>query len=218
MKCLSRELLGLPIISLDEGYQLGVIKGIIIDSDLISVAALVVGSTTWRSDSRVLPYEKVASIGNHAVTIEKLSYLEKSLSSHLKRLDKNKALEGVRVISAEGNSLGTVEEFTVDTETGKIYSLELSGNIIDSIFKGRVTLPSTAIKTMGKDIIVAKAGAENELIPSESTLKETVNSVKGTTSQVWDSTWSKTKEFGKTLGLPLGKDKNDDEAEKDSSK
>ncbi|MGF7184170.1 uncharacterized protein YrrD [Desulfitispora alkaliphila] len=205
----SKHFLGLPVVSLDLGQQLGVVKSLIIDPETVSLMGLVISNKGWLSENRFLPFSKVKSVGRHAVTTESSKSLEKIVQS-----SDHRQLEGVQVLSCQGNFLGTVEEFTIDAETGEIVTLELSGKLINSLLKGKASLPRTALQTMGKDVIVAVAGAEEKLTDRESAIQETVKSVREKTSKVLDSTVENSKKFTQGWRAPWKNNKVDLKSEK----
>ena len=69
----SKNLLSMRIISLEEGQQIGRVRGIVVDPDNFSIAALVTDKQGWFGDFKVVPFNKVMSIGDHAITIDKKS-------------------------------------------------------------------------------------------------------------------------------------------------
>jgi uncharacterized protein YrrD len=195
-----KELLGLPVISLEEGQQLGVVRELVIDREEACVAAIVISPKGFLKESRVLAYAKVQSVGSHAVTVAKATQADKSLSQQLTRFT-SRSLEGTRIITDQGNALGTIEDVIINTQSGKIAFLEISGNLIEGILKKQASLAIEFIKTLGKDVIVASAEAEANLIYSENSLQCKLKSVGDSTFKVLENTWNKTKELGKNLPL-----------------
>jgi uncharacterized protein YrrD len=65
----SVEILGLPIISITEGRELGVSKTLLIDAKNGTVAAITIEDADWYRGVKLIPYESVIAIGDDAVTI-----------------------------------------------------------------------------------------------------------------------------------------------------
>ena len=77
----SRKYLSLPIISLQEGQQIGYVKSLILDAGTKSLAAIVVDPKGLFKDQRIIPYSKVVSVGDDAITIDKEAPRGKDLKS-----------------------------------------------------------------------------------------------------------------------------------------
>ena len=65
----SVEILGLPIISITEGRELGMSKTLLIDAKNGLVAALTIEDEDWYRGVKLIPYESVIAIGDDAVTV-----------------------------------------------------------------------------------------------------------------------------------------------------
>lgn len=196
----SRELLGLPVISLEEGQQLGVVRELVVDKEDISIAAIIFSPKGFLKESRVLPFNRVHSIGSHAVTIAKITDVDKSWSQQLSRLTR-RSLEGTRVISEQGNAIGTVDDLVINTETGKIVFLELSGKLIEGILRKQASLAAEFIKTMGKDVVVVAKFAESSLVFTENRIHHKLKNVGDSTVKALETTWHKTRKLGKIIPL-----------------
>ena len=65
----SVEILGLPIISITEGRELGMSKTLLIDAKNGTVAAITIEDEDWYRGVKLIPYESVIAIGDDAVTV-----------------------------------------------------------------------------------------------------------------------------------------------------
>ena len=65
----SVEILGLPVISITEGRELGMSKTLLIDAKNGQVAAITIEDEDWYRGVKLLPYSSVIAIGHDAVTI-----------------------------------------------------------------------------------------------------------------------------------------------------
>ena len=88
------------------------------------------------------------------------------------------------MISEGGAALGHVEEFYVDTTTGKITAFEVSGAPGEGFLKGKAVLPAGEVRTIGKDILIVRNGAEESLTRSESKLAESMKNLKESTNRL----------------------------------
>lgn len=197
----SKTLLSMPIISLEEGKHIGRVRGIVVDPDTFTIAALITDKQGWFGDYKVVPFDKVVSIGDHAVTIDQKSSIEKpSNLPEIARLMRSKQpLLGAKVFSESGTLLGIVDELLYHKETGAIDSLEISGRFLESVFRGRISIPAAAVITFGTDAIIVENNYRKNMRSIESPAKAKLDTVKSSGRMLFGSTKDKTKKLGKTL-------------------
>lgn len=182
----SKKFLSLPIVSLSEGQHIGYVKNLVIDSQSKRLAALVIDPKGFFKDQRIIPYAKVVSVGDDAITIDKGAHVEKSASlPEILNLIKEKiSVIGTRVITQSGKTLGVVEEYYIDPDTGKITEIEISGGKIEGLLNGKALLNANYITTIGQDVIVAEKGCENSLIAADKGINDTFKSIIHSTSNL----------------------------------
>ena len=209
----SKKFLSLPIVSLSEGQHIGYVKSLVIDSQSKSLAALVIDPKGFFKDQRIIPYAKVVSVGDDAITIDKGAYVEKSASlPEILNLIKEKlSVIGTRVITQSGKTLGIVEEYYIDPETGKITQIEISGGKIEGLLNGKALLDADYITTIGQDVIVTEKGCENSLIAADKGINDAFKSILHSTSNLATGT---THAIGKYFkkDKPIGNKKSKDKA------
>jgi len=181
----SCQYLSLPVVSLEEGKEIGRIKGLVVNPNSGEIAALLVQRGTLFAEQKVIPYPRVVSVGNNALTIQKISSAERltSLPQILNLVKENVQLKGARVITEGGTALGYVTEFIIDPFTGKITAYEISGKGAEIFWKGRAVLPAEEVRTIGKDVLVVRQGAQESLQQGEGKLSESVKTIKNTTNR-----------------------------------
>ena len=197
----SRKFISMPIFSLAEGIQIGSIRSLVVDPAKMEVAALIIDQRGWFRDQKIIPYAKVKSIGSDAVTIDQSSNVQKpiSLPELLKLIKERCNPVGTRVIAENGTVIGTVDEFYVDETTGKITGLEISGKLLESLYKGKAFLPIDRVCTIGSDVIVVTNDAESNLEKIDGGLQETIHNIKEGTSSILESTIQRTKDISKNI-------------------
>ena len=194
----SKKFIGMPVISLAEGQQMGNVKGLVIDPVQQKVAALIIEQKGWFSEQKFAPYGKVRSVGTDAITIDRSAVVEKgtSLPDILKLYKDKVTIIGCKVIVENGSHLGEVDDYFVEETTGSIVGLEITGNLLNSIIKGKSFLDIGFVKTIGKELVVASNDAMENNVKIDGGLQETVKQIKDSTSHIWESTLQKTKELG----------------------
>lgn len=195
----SKRLVAMPVISLENGEELGKVKSLLLDPSRLVVSGLILGEQKKLfKDQKVILFENVEHVGEDAVTVSTAATIQKiSQSSFLAELAKNPcSLIGSRVMTEEGKVLGTIAEYYLDTTNGSILSLELSGSLADKFFKGFAALEISAVKTVGRDVVIVSKSAEELLKHNENPLQETVKTIKDRSSRILDNTLETTKKLG----------------------
>ncbi len=197
----SRKYLSLPIISLQEGQQIGYVKNIILNASTKSLAAIVVDPKGFFKDQRIIPYSRVVSVGDDAITIDKESHVEKTSNlPELFDLVKEKlTIIGTKMVTETGKTLGTADEYYVDPQTGKITQIEISGGKLEGFLSGKALIAAEYILTIGHDVIVTQKGSENALTVADRGLNDSLkNLVHSTTHLASETTHTISSYFKRT--------------------
>ena len=123
----SIEILGLPIISITEGRELGISKSLLIDAKQGSVAAITIEDEDWYRGVKLIPYEAIIAIGEDAITIthsENILNLEEA-GDYERLLVENIRVIGTKAITKSGRIQGNVTEVYVG-ESGRIDKCEVT--------------------------------------------------------------------------------------------
>lgn len=174
----SEEILGLPIISITEGRELGESKSLLIDAKNGTVAAITIEDEDWYRGVKLLPYSSVIAIGSDAVTItnsENILTLEDA-GDYETMLDANVRIIGTKAITKTGTIQGKVTEIFVG-DGGKVEKCEIAapdGSTSEisaddiSIFGKQVTIIDQD-ETQKKNNEVTPAIAEPKAAPAPKT-------------------------------------------------
>ena len=68
------DIIGLPLVSIVEGKELGPVKSLVINAMEGSVAALVIDDGKWYRGATLLPFSSVQGLGESAITTEKFFF------------------------------------------------------------------------------------------------------------------------------------------------
>lgn len=123
----SIEILGLPIISITEGRELGVSKSLLIDAKNGVVAAVTIDDDDWYRGVKLIPYEAIIAIGEDAVTIthsENILNLDEA-GDYERLLVENIRVIGTKAITKTGRIQGKVTEVFVG-DGGRIEKCEVT--------------------------------------------------------------------------------------------
>ena len=152
----SAEILGLPVISITEGRELGMSKTLLIDAKNGAVAAITIEDDDWYRGVKLIPFESVIAVGADAITItnsENILTLEDAVDFE-NLLDENVRIIGTKAITKGGTIQGSVSEIYIGDD-GKVVQCEISdpqGNFLDNI-------SSEQISIFGKQVTVIDSGS-----------------------------------------------------------
>lgn len=203
----SKQFLGMPVVSLEEGQQVGSIKGLVVNSAPKNVAALIIEQKGWFREQKFIPFSKVHNIGDDAITIDRAVRVEKgiTLPEILKLLKERVNIVGARLVTESGTALGVVDEYYVDLQTGDIVGLEFSGGTVSNLFKGSAFLDINYVRTLGMAVIICSDMSLDNIVKMEGGIKETVRLFSKNTGQMLETTFQKTRGWGRNLNQSIEK-------------
>ncbi|MDY5330531.1 MAG: PRC-barrel domain-containing protein [Anaerovibrio sp.] len=154
----SVEIIGLPVISITEGRELGMSKSLLIDAPNGSVAAITIEDEDWYRGVKLLPYSSVIAIGEDAVTItnsENILTLEDA-GDYEAMMDANIKIIDTKAITKSGTIQGKVVEIYIG-DNGKIEKCEIEGR------DGSLSeIVSEQISIFGKQVTVIDSDFEKK--------------------------------------------------------
>ena len=155
----SVEILGLPVISITEGKELGMSKTLLIDAKKGSIAAITIEDEDWYRGVKLIPYDKVIAIGDDAVTVDNSEYILKldEAGDFENLLDDNIRVIGTKAITRSGTIQGKITELFIG-EDGKIEKCEITapdGTASDVL--------SDQISIFGKQVTVIDPDGEKKI-------------------------------------------------------
>ncbi|GAB4250759.1 MAG: hypothetical protein Kow00129_11620 [Thermoleophilia bacterium] len=154
MARLDTDLLGLQIVAKDRASVVGEIDGLIIDDEALQVAGFLVDLGLY--EARALPFEDALAVGEDAVIVATPSVVVRiSDNPRLAQLAaKEITLSDATALTLSGKAVGTVGDFYVDTESGSLLGLEFYPEETDVYPPGKVVLPASTIRRLGRDIVI----------------------------------------------------------------
>ena len=123
----SVDILGLPVISITEGRELGMSKTLLIDAPNRVVAAITIEDEDWYRGVKLIPYDNVIAVGEDAVTInnsENILTLD-AAGDFETLLDDNIRVIGTKAITRTGVIQGTITEIFIGKD-GSIEKCEIT--------------------------------------------------------------------------------------------
>ena len=160
----TQKILGLPIISISDGLEVGRVKSIIINSDKGAIDYIVVDSGIQIFSARVIPTEDVLGIGEYALTIENESVITdiSRIPEAIQLLQNEIRVKGTKVLTKKGSLIGEIGDIYIDENDGcKITGLEFIADITQK--KIRI-IPRGSVITFGKNLTIVKEDVEGSLL------------------------------------------------------
>ncbi|HDP69701.1 MAG TPA: hypothetical protein ENN38_02700 [Actinobacteria bacterium] len=145
-----KEVCGLSIIAISSGEKVGTVRDLAINFEMKQIALVVVEDPNWYKSTKVVPFDKIRSLGEDAIIIDDPSRVVVASSDGQveQLLQKDTQLINSPVMSVDGKYSGTVTEYWFDPQTGAVDSCAVTkGNSTQTISKDKIL-------TFGKDAII----------------------------------------------------------------
>ncbi|WP_164984830.1 PRC-barrel domain-containing protein [Ammoniphilus sp. CFH 90114] len=151
----ANDVIGLPVLDLQAGQELGVVRDVLFDEDWTFQGLLIEIKAMFRR-GRFIPTDSIHAIGDDYVTI---SHVGAMLP-----LEGTEQFNGVKagpirmigkpVITSNGHRLGEVEDVYFQTEIGSIIGYELSDGLLTDLLEGRKAIKHLERTRVGEDAVV----------------------------------------------------------------
>lgn len=166
----TQKILGLPIISISDGLEVGKVKSIIINADRGAIDYIVVDSGIQIFSARVIPTEDVLGIGEYALTIENETVITdiSRIPAAIQLLQNDIRVKGSKVLTKKGSLIGEIGDIYIDdNDSCKITGLEFIADITQKKIR---LIPRDTVITFGKNLTVVKEDIETSLLDTPSQL------------------------------------------------
>lgn len=148
----TKEIIGLRIISISDGTQVGVVKDLVLNPQSKSLDYVMVDQPSDYFGAKVIPFADILGLGEFAITIPHLEVIQDVAQNleiqHLLKQDIR--VLGTKVLTKKGQLIGEVKEVIIDEETGRIASclFESEGQMQE--------IEAEKIITLGKELLIVE--------------------------------------------------------------
>jgi len=160
----TKEIIGLPIISVTDGMEIGNVKNLIINADSRTVNFIVVDTGIHLLGAKVIQSDKILGIGEYALTVEDentITTISKAPSA-IELLEKNITIKGARMLTEKGKIVGEVTEIYIDEDDEcRIKGIEYKPMKDPASAK---FLPDKSVVTYGKNLVVIYEAFESMVL------------------------------------------------------
>lgn len=166
-----QHIIGVPVVTLDTGKQVGVLKDAWFD-EYWHLQGLIIEFASWFATShKAIRWSDVVACGEDTIVINSENHVHRLKPSQVTRsfLGGISKLKDRRVITVQGNELGRISDvYFLPIQGTQIVGYELTDGFVSDLMEGRkwlnVTNNSEAI-TLGDDAIIVPPISEAELEP-----------------------------------------------------
>jgi len=150
----TQEIIGLPIIGILDGVELGNVKSLIVNADDRTMNYIVVDSGMHLLGAKVIHSDRILGISEYAMTVEDenvVSVISK-VPAAIELLGKNISVTGAKILTKKGRMAGEVTEVFIDEDDScRIKGVEYKSIGDPSTVK---FLPDKAVITYGKQLVI----------------------------------------------------------------
>lgn len=128
-----KDISNMPVLFINEGASHSKIVDLIIDPERFAVRYAAVRRGRWYTPVRLIPYDKVLSIGNDMVAVMSETDVVDITKEMMGLMDDSASLEGAKIVDQTGNIRGNVAEFSIDEKTGRVMAIiSVEGDVIQT--------------------------------------------------------------------------------------
>jgi uncharacterized protein YrrD len=167
------EIVGKPVIDIEEGREVGTIRLVTVDVEKRAVDCFLLDD---REDGKVvLRIADVETIGEERVLVSSTTRLRSAedLSGIGETVSFGRNVLGKKVVTQSGESVGEIDAFSFDRHTGAITHYVVSSGTVQDFVEGRRLLPDDGVLSFDDDLVLVTddAMAVSELMKSEPGIK-----------------------------------------------
>ncbi len=170
----TQEIIGLPVIDLSSGDQIGKVWDIIFNGDRGTADYFIVDDGMIILGAKVIEAKDVQGIGDHALTVSKKDALRDAVEveNAINIFKKNVKVKNTKVLTQKGRLIGQTGDIFIDPKGCSISALEFS--FFDNKEKIKI-IPRKGIVTFGENLIVVVENLE-EILRNVSNVNQQVDS------------------------------------------
>jgi len=172
---MTREILGLPIVSISTGEEIGKVKSILINGEKGGIDYIVVETGNQIFSAKVIPTDRVLGIGTNALTIENESTITdiNKVPGAVELIEKDIRVKGTKVLTKKGRLVGEIGDVCVDEENCcKITALEHISGVSG---EKPLLIRRDSVITFGRNLTIVEENFESNLVDSISRINSTIS-------------------------------------------
>ena len=149
----SKELIGKSVVQQETGNEVAIVYDVIFDAEARNVLALLIETSGWFRDARIVPWSRVTSIGDVILVHGDTPAVVKASESEVASLiSQDPRITGVTIVSDTGEKVGTVGDLLID-DRGEVQGYDVKQGLIP--LAGHKFLPVDQVRAVGPDAVIA---------------------------------------------------------------
>lgn len=165
----TKEIIGLRIISISDGTQVGIVKDIILNPQEKTLDFIIVDQPTDYFGAKVIAFKDLLGVGEFAITISHLGVIQDvaQVIDAQNLLKQDTRVIGTKVLTKKGQLIGEVKEIIINEETGRIAAclFESDGQMKE--------IGANQIITLGKELLIVESDTSAPNLEDQNTREET---------------------------------------------
>lgn len=153
-----RQLMGLPVISLDDGESQGKIHDVVYDPRQGLLLGFIVqrgGGFLSRPDSFWLDASSLHALGEDAATVPSAASLQPAgAAREPTESGAGEPVLGKRLLTEGGRFLGNVDDVLIDRQSRRVVAYEVSGGVWQDMMRGQTAVPVDQIISIGSAAVI----------------------------------------------------------------
>jgi len=158
----TKEIIGLPVIDISSGNEIGKVWDIIVNGDKGSADFFIIDDGMMILGAKVVAAKDIQGIGEYALTLGKKDALRDiaKVDHAIQLFKKNVKVKGTKVLTQKGRLVGEIGDIYIDENDCSIAALEFM--FFDNFQEIKV-IPRSGVLTFGENLIVAVENIEEIL-------------------------------------------------------
>lgn len=159
----TKEIVGLPIISISDGMEVGTVKGLVVNAGKGTIDYMIVDDSKQLLSTSVISTVNVLGMGEYAVTIESDAVISdiSKIPEAVDLVQNNIQVKGTKVLTKKGRLIGEIGDIYVDEDSGMISALEFIADPSQKVIR---LIPRESVITFGKNMLVVIEEVEGTLV------------------------------------------------------
>lgn len=145
----TREIVGLPVLNLKSGDQIGWVSDVVFDEKGRKVNGVLLENSHIFHSSKGISRDFIAAVGKDALTIS--DHVVQEIMG-IKWSEK----VGNQIFTQGGEAKGTIEDVFLDDSAESIVGFEVSDGLFSDLIEGRGTIHQENVMVDGKDVLIVE--------------------------------------------------------------
>jgi uncharacterized protein YrrD len=149
----ANELIGKTIVQQGNGERIATVYDVVVDDEVRRVVALLIQTGGWLRDARVVPWSRIASIGDVILVRGDAPVIVKASDTEIAdQVKQNVRISGTAIVTDNGERIGTVGDLFIDDD-GRVLGYEVKQGFLS--LAGHKFLPVSDVQAIGQDAVIA---------------------------------------------------------------